>query len=144
MPTEPDNTLRWSGQKLAQWLGVNGSSLRAILGPLEISTKEGYDFMAAVPAVLNHFRAIAEKTSKETAASTARQKEAEAGSAELDFAVKLGKLVSRDEMRRLLEQLIVSYRESVRAISWLTLEQKKTICDLVAKMVLPSPGEEGE
>ncbi len=137
---------RMAGNALATWLLMSPESLKGIMAPLGIgSTGEGggYDVRQAVPAIVGHYRGISERNSRVSADAKARQQEADAARSELALAQDLGKLISRDEGKRLMESVVVQFREGVRAITWLTLEQKKTICDLVAKMVLPVTGEEG-
>lgn len=138
---------RMTGQALATWLLMSPDSLRGIMAPLGIGTGSeggGYDVRQAVSAIVAHYRDMSEKVARQTEGDRARKMRAEADDAEVMAAQRIGLLVSRDEMRRLLEGLLVKFREDIRAIPWATLEQKRAICDLVAKMVLPAPGEEGE
>lgn len=135
---------RMTGQALATWLLMSPDSLRGIMAPLGIGTGDGYDVRQAVPAIVAHYRDMSEKVARQTEGDRARKMRAEADDAEVMAAQRIGLLVSRDEMRRLLESLLVKFREDIRAIPWATLEQKRAICDLVAKMVLPAPGEEAQ
>jgi len=141
-PNEEPIPSRQSADKLSAWLQIPLTTIRGILAPLGIAAKDGYDTREAVKAMVNHYRTVSEKSSRVTQDARARQQEADAARSELALAQELGRLIDRDEARRLFEQVIVSYREEVRNLGGLTLEQKKAVLEKLAKLVLPAKEEQ--
>jgi hypothetical protein len=131
--TDPIPT-HWSGPKLAGWLDINDNTVRTLLGPLNIANGKGYDILKAIPALIAHYRGMAEKSSRLSAESHARQKEADATRSEVALQREIGNLIDKGEAEALWRAVVIGIREKVRLMD-APLELKQAFCALLAEAV---------
>lgn len=125
-----------------QWLGSKGglstyTGIRTALMNAEIySEGEGIPIDDAVPVVFAAYFGEEAKQKLDIERDKARKAAADADTAEINLASLQESLVSRAEMQRAVENMLVTFREKVRAMTDLTLDQRKAVCDALAKLNL--------
>jgi trehalose-6-phosphatase len=121
---------------VAEIAGIPKSTAREILDRAQVDGSKGYVLDVAMPLIVTHYRKAGEQVAAEIARERATVAKNERMLSDIALAEKVGKVVSVDEMRRLLEACFVQFRETVRKLPGLTNEQKETVCAIVADMTL--------
>lgn len=134
-PIDP-RELRLPLAELAVHLGIPKSTLQGIALRAEVKGGDGFPVLATAKAAVTHYKTASETEASEATKDDNRKKKSEADLAELKLGRESGALVEVDEMKRLLTSAIVRYREKIRQLPGLTLEQKKDVMEQLATLTL--------
>lgn len=128
-------------ERLCGWLSPGDHKLSVTATRIELMAK-GFDLadgiapLDAVPHVVDMLLKTLYTSTLDIKRDKARAAAAAADTAEIELEKLKGNLVSRDEVRRVMENAVVTFREKVRFMDGLNLEQKKSVCDLLANLRL--------
>jgi len=106
-----------------------------------MSIEGGLTIAEAVPVVADMLLKQLYTSTLDIKRDKARAAAAAADTAEIQLEQLKGHLVSRDEMRRVVENAVVTFREKVRGLEDLSLEQRKAVCDLLVNLKLDDEAE---
>lgn len=138
---------RLSINRLVAWLGRSGhtfvpDTLRAHLVSRGFDLGKGVDPLQAAPCAMEILASRLAQINLDIDRDKARAAAAAADTAEIELEKLKGNLVSRDEIRRVVENMVVTYREKVRGMDDLSLEQRKAVCEALVNFKLDDDAPE--
>ena len=128
-------------EKLCGWLSPGDHKLSVTAVRIELMAK-GFDLadgiapLDAVPHVVDMLLKTLFTSTLDIKRDKARAAAAAADTAEIELEKLKGNLVSRDEVRRVMENAVVTFRGKIRFLDGLALEQKKAVCEQLANLRL--------
>ncbi len=125
--------------RLCAWLSpgdhkVSVANVRKELIAKGIDLSRGVSVHEATPHVVDMLLKTLYTSTLDIKRDKARAAAAAADTAEIELEELKGNLVSRDAVRRLMEDAIATYREKIRFLDGLTLEQRVAVCEQLVNL----------
>ncbi len=133
-----------TGKQAAGWLQQAGidlteTTIRKILTEAGEDLRPGISIDRAPSIIIGYYKGMSEKTSRQKDEDIARRAKSEADLAELKLGQEIGEVVLISDVKQQLAAMVVAFREKIRLLSGLTMEQRKAVMDELVALKLEQP-----